>query len=146
MQSVGTPSCDNFKRAGVGENMTMSSHTTMETPNQKHFRFLDLPPEMRNLMYSFVFGEAEENLVFPIIRQPASYRAYMAPCWCSRQRDLLLTCKVYNEASLYVHGIVDGSIHFSKLPGWGEYVCCYCGDYHKEITAEQCLSVLFETA
>jgi hypothetical protein len=116
----------------------ISPQTVMRNQSEKPFRFLDLPPEMRNLIYSFVFGEAEEKLAFPIIRQLAPYRAYMTPCWCSRQLDLLLTCKkVYKEAFEYVHGIVHGSIHFSKLPGWGEYICYYCGDYHKETTVEQ---------
>lgn len=51
---------------------------------------------------------------------------------------LLLTCKkVYKEAFDYVHVIVHGSTHYSKLPGWSEYICSFCGECHKETTEEQ---------
>ena len=62
----------------------------------------------------------------------------MTPYWCSVQLALLQTCKkVYNEAVDYVHGVVHGSIHYSKLPGWREYMCDFCGEYHKVTTANQ---------
>jgi hypothetical protein len=65
-----------------------------ETAPQKPFRLLDLPPELRNTIYDFVF--AGHKLFIPAL-QPEDFR-HIAPA-------LLVSCKqIYNEAILtYYH-------------------------------------------
>ena len=98
---------------------------------------------MRNLIYSFVFEEVEEKVMFPLIRKADPYGEEVTPSECRSQLVLLMTCKqIYNETVKYVHGVVHGSIYYDRRPCLGEPVCSFCGECHRQTTVDQVAQTL----
>ena len=89
-----------------------------KTPTQSPF--LNLPGELRNIIYSHVFSSIAENFTISIVRRKESLRKKSSRALNLNRRrtsplSLLMTCKqIHTEAYSYVHGTVPASLVLGK--------------------------------
>ena len=81
------------------------------------FRFLDLLPELRNIIYSFVFGDVEDKVAFPLTRKRKTIREeFKYKLTPHRKRTPALSLLSVNkqiraEAFKYVHSVCHGEFY-----------------------------------
>jgi hypothetical protein len=126
-----------FPRHPITPRRKNSTQTAMQDKAPSQFRFLDLPPELRNLIYSYTYAETGSSITTPLGTPPeAMDHGERKPT-----PALALTCKqVYQEAYQYAYR--SASIYWPTSPEGGERYCVSCGRHHRRRAVEQMCEAL----
>jgi hypothetical protein len=109
-----------------------STQTAMQDKAPSQFRFLDLPPELRNLIYSFIYAGSWLSITVPLETPPEGMdHGERKPA-----SALVLTRKqIYREAHQYAYW--SASIYWPTSPEGGERYCISCDRHHRRRAVEQ---------
>ena len=116
-------------------NQSMKIESVQQNAPEKPFPFLQLPGELRNMVYSFASEQAEADAVMPIIKKPQAKETKQTE---NKSFALLRVSKqVRAEYYHYIHGAVHGTIYWSRHHGYMEARCPWGLAFKRTKTAMQ---------